>query len=196
MKNSTLTFVTGNNGKFKEVERYINELAPTITLKQAAIDLPECQSLDIRTVALGKAQKAWELLQAPVLIDDGGIYLERYHQFPGTLSKYVYQGIGLNGIWLLAKEDPRAYFLSCLVYITSPTDYHFFEGICQGIMIEPVNEVLDSHLPYTYMFVPNGQTKTMAQLRNTEAEKEFHHRLKATKQLINYIVTIVSERIY
>ena len=79
MKNSTLTFVTGNNGKFKEVERYINELAPTITLKQAAIDLPECQSLDIRTVALGKAQKAWELLQAPVLIDDGGIYLERYH---------------------------------------------------------------------------------------------------------------------
>ncbi|MHB9147601.1 MAG: non-canonical purine NTP pyrophosphatase [Candidatus Amoebophilus sp.] len=187
MKNSTLTFVTGNNGKFKEVERYINELAPTITLKQAAIDLPECQSLDIRTVALGKAQKAWELLQAPVLIDDGGIYLERYHQFPGTLSKYVYQGIGLDGIWLLAKEDPRAYFLSCLVYITSPTDYHFFEGICQGTIIKPVSAVLDSHLPYTYMFVPNGQTKTMAQLRNTEAEKEFHHRLKAAKQLVKHV---------
>jgi non-canonical purine NTP pyrophosphatase (RdgB/HAM1 family) len=191
MKNSTLTFVTGNIGKFEEVRRYINEIAPTITLKQAAIDLPEYQSLDIRTVALGKAQKAWELLQEPVLIDDGGIYFERYHQFPGTLSKYIYQGIGLEGIWLLAEKDPRAYFLSCLVYITGPTNYHFFEGVCQGTMIEPVNDVLDGHLPYTHIFVPHGETRTMFQLRNTKAEKKFHHRLKAVKQLVNYLVTVV-----
>jgi non-canonical purine NTP pyrophosphatase (RdgB/HAM1 family) len=190
MNNNIITFVTGNTGKFEEVQRSINELACAITVTQAKIDLPEYQSLDIRTVALGKAQKAWEMLQRPILIDDGGLYLKRYHQFPGTLSKYVYQGVGINGIWLLAEEDPRAYFLSCLVYITGPNDYHFFEGICHGTIIKPTSDVFDGHLPYTYIFVPNGQTKTMAQLRNTEVEKQFHHRLKAVKQLVSYLNTI------
>jgi non-canonical purine NTP pyrophosphatase (RdgB/HAM1 family) len=191
MSNNTLTFVTTNTGKFEEVQRCINELAPTITLKHAAIDLPEYQSLDIRAVALGKAQRAWELLKEPVLIDDGGIYLEHYHNFPGTLSKYVYEGIGADGIWLLAKEHPRAYFLSCLVYMIDPANYHFFEGICRGAILEPLSVIPNSNLPYTYMFVPEGQNKTMAQLRNTEEEKEFHHRLKAVKQLVNYITILV-----
>ena len=187
MKNNTLIFVTTNTGKFEEVQRWIQELNPAITLKQAAIDLSECQSLDIRTVALEKAQKAWEILQEPILIDDGGIYLEHYNKFPGTLSKYVYQGIGLEGVWLLAKENSKAYFLSCFVYISSPSDYHFFEGTCHGVVIEPISAITNEHLPYTYMFVPEGQTKTLAQLKNTEAEKEWHHRLKAVKKLLAYL---------
>lgn len=187
MKNNILTFVTTNVGKFEEVQQWIRKLDPSIRLKHAAIELPEYQDLDIRTVALGKAQKAWELLKEPVLIDDGGIYLERYNKFPGTLSKYIYQGIGLDGIWLLAKEDPRAYFLSCLVYMLHPVSYHFFEGICHGTIIKPSSNIEDTHLPYTYIFVPEGNTKTLAELRNTKEEIECHHRLKALKQLINHM---------
>ncbi len=186
MKNSLL-FVTTNTGKFEEVTRWINQLNPTIILEQASLDISEPQSLDIHTVALAKAQEAWKLLKKPLLIDDGGIYIEKYNNFPGTLAKYVFEGIGLEGIWTLAKEDPRTYFLSCLTYLEHPCSYQFFEGRCYGKLIEPQHEVKSKHLPYTEIFIPDGSTKTLSELRGTEEEKAFHHRFKALQVLLSWL---------
>ena len=183
----TLLFVTTNTGKFEEVQRWVNQLDPTIALEQASLDIPEPQSLDIHTVALAKAQEAWKLLKKPLLIDDGGIYIEKYNKFPGTLAKYVFEGLGLEGIWTLAKEDPRAYFLSCLTYLENPCSYEFFEGRCYGKLIKPEHEVKSKHLPYTEIFIPNESTKTLAVLRGTEEEKACHHRFKALQKLLTWL---------
>jgi XTP/dITP diphosphohydrolase len=186
MKHS-ITFVTTNAGKFQEVQRWINQLDQSIILEQAAVDIPEYQSADIHYVAVGKAQEAWRLLQKPVLIDDGGIYIEKYNHFPGPLSKYVFQGIGLDGIWLLAKDNPSAYFLSYLVYIDNLESYHCFSGVCKGTLIEPHGFATHTQLPYTAMFVPEGKTKTIAQLQVAHEEESYHHRFKAIKQLIAWL---------
>lgn len=181
-------FVTTNAGKFEEVQKWLAELDSSIILEQAPIDLPEYQSLDIQLVALGKVQEAWRLLSSPVLIDDGGIYLERYNQFPGTLSKYVYQGIGLDGIWKLAQDDPRAYFLSCLVYKKCPEKEYVFEGISKGHVIKPEpNMCCHQALPYTKIFIPEGYSQTMAQLRGTSEEKHYHHRFIALKNFVQWL---------
>ncbi len=181
-----ILFVTNNSGKFEEVQRWIHQLAPEIDLNQAPIDLIEFQSLDIHEIAVAKAQQAWEILHEPLLIDDGGIYFKAYNKFPGPLAKYVYEGIGLEGIWKLACDDPRTYFLSCLVYKNSVENNHIFEGICDGSLINPLESSFKAHatLPYTKMMVPEGSTKTLAQLRGTEEEKQFHHRYKALKAFI------------
>src|SRR5690242_7385651 len=100
----TLYFVTTNAGKFEEVKKWINELDPSIDLIQVSLDIPEHQSLDVHKVALAKAIDAWNLVKKPLLIDDGGIYLEKYNKFPGTLSKFVADGIGIEGILTLCKD--------------------------------------------------------------------------------------------
>lgn len=187
-KTMSICFVTTNAGKFEEVQRWIKELDTSIELEQAPIELIEYQSLNIQEVALGKADQAWEILKKPLLIDDGGIYIERYNKFPGTLAKLVYEGIGLEGIWKLAQEDPRTCFLSCIIYKHSPTSHHIFEGTCEGVMIRP-DESIKAHtsLPYTKMFIPYGSTKTLAQLRGTEEEKHYHHRYKSLSKFVEWL---------
>lgn len=184
----SILFVTGNNDKFKEVERYLLELDPSIKLEQIALDLPEIQSLDIHKIALAKAEEAWRLLQRPVLIDDGGIYLERFNNFPGPLIKYVYEGMGLEGFWLMAKDDPRAHFLSCLVYYYANDRYEFFKGICRGTFIKPSSEtVARKGMPFTDIFIPEGNTQTMTELLNTPAGNACHHRRKSLQKLVQWL---------
>lgn len=183
--NNKLVFVTTNTGKFQEVKQWLEKWDSNIQLEHASLDIPEYQSLDVHEVALGKAQQAWRCLKKPLLIDDGGIYLEKYNNFPGTLSKYVYQGIGFDGIWKLAQDDPRAYFLSCLVYITNLEQYYFFDGVCKGTIIKPTGkQVTHKQLPFTDIFVPAGARSVFSTLKGTAEEERYHHRAAALKKFV------------
>ncbi len=183
-----LAFVTTNTGKFAEVKRWLNQFEPSIELEHIALDLPEIQSLDVQEIALDKAQQAWQILQKPLLIDDGGIYLEKYYNFPGPLTKYVYKGIGFEGFWKLASDDPRAYFLSCLVYSDGPASFHIFEGICKGHIVEPKDVIIThTQLPFTHIFVPQGYDKVFAELKLTPLEEQFNHRTIAIKKLVTWL---------
>ncbi len=186
----TVTFVSGSRYKYEEVQRYLSEFEPTLVVEQATLDLPEYQSLDIRTIALAKAEEAWRLLQKPVLIDDSGLYLERYHNFPGPLTKYVLQGIGLEGFWLLAKEDPRATYLSCLAYYYAPHTYKLFEGTCSGTLIEPIENTETKQMPFgdtTTLFIPEGSSKSISQLLGTEFERTINPRRKAVASFAHWL---------
>ena len=163
-----ILFVTSNKGKLQEVQMYLSQLDPAIVLEQASVDLPEYQGLDIREIAIAKAQAAWAQLKKPLLIDDGGIYITRYNQFPGPLIKWIYKGIGLDGFWLLAKDDPRGYFLSCLVYCYGPDKYEVFEGICHGTYIAPTGTITYPDLPFTEIFV--GMNTNWARISSVFAE--------------------------
>lgn len=180
-------FVTGNSRKFEEVKKWLAELDPFIDLKQADIDLPEIQSLDVEEVAVLKAKEAWKLIQKPLLIDDGGMYIDHYNKFPGTLSKHVFQAIGLEGLWLLAKDNPRGRFANCLVYATSENDHHIFYGVSHGTIIDIAGREYDKKMPYTYVFIPDGTTKTFAQIRGTDEEKPLHHRYKSLQAFVNWL---------
>jgi len=181
-----LIIVTTNHGKFEEIKRYLQQLDPTIIVTQEALDLPEYQDMDIRNVALGKAQHAWELLKKPLMIDDGGIYIEKYNRFPGVFTKYVYEGIGLDGIWKLAQDDPRAYMLNCLVFIDGPNSYEFFEGITKGVLTAPVPEIVHKQLPYRSIFIPEGHDKTIDQLWLNSKDQSYSHRYKAVQKFIDW----------
>lgn len=187
MTNKTITFVTSNYSKFEEVKRWLNELDPSIALQEANIDLPEYQSLDIKEIGKGKAIHAWNMLKKPVLIDDGGIFLEQYPLFPGAFSKYVFQAIGLDGVWKLAHDAPNASMKCFLVYCDGLNSQYYFEGECKGRLIDPTQKVINKQVPYTEIFIPTGSTKTLSQLRDTVEEKQYHHRLKALKALVNWL---------
>lgn len=182
-----IIIVTSNNGKFEEIKRYIHQLAPEITLEQSNIEVPEYQDMDIQTVALGKANHAWNILKKPLLIDDGGLYLEKYNKFPGAFSKYVYEGIGLEGIWMLAQEDPRAYFLNCMVYKDSEDAHHIFEGKNSGTLTAPTGSMAHKQLPFRSIFIPEGYTKTIDELWAANEDHHINHRFKAIEKLVNFL---------
>lgn len=183
---SELYYVTGNAGKFEEVKNFIDRANLNINLKQIDIDLPEMQTLDQKAIALDKAKQAWQLVQKPLLVDDAGIYFEAYHRFPGSLTKFVYQGIGFKGIFKLLEEDHRAYFLIYLVYIDGPDSYKIFEVRCDGKIVEPGELSAHPSLPFDDIFVPVGIDKTYAQLRRTPEIDLYNYRIHAMQQFVSW----------
>jgi non-canonical purine NTP pyrophosphatase (RdgB/HAM1 family) len=177
-------FVTGNEGKFTWVDDYVQNHDAPFVLHQLDKDIPEYQSLDAFYIAQHKAKAAYNHIQKPVIVDDGGIYLTQYHNFPGPLSKFVYQGVGLDGFWKLAEQDSRAYFMSYMVYMCDPDTIVTFKGEMHGHIIKPDLEQVHPKLPFADIFIPEGYDKPLNQLR-----KDVHivsHREKALQSFMRW----------
>lgn len=187
-KITKLSFVTTNNVKFDQVSQCFRELAPNILLEQVKIDLPEYQSLDINYVSREKAKEAFKQLGSPLIIDDGGIYLEAYNNFPGALSRYVFEGIGFEGIFKLAEDNPGAYFKTQLVYTDNGKDFQVFEGKLHGKIIKPEKPIITtSRMPFTLIFYPDGYYKPLKQLLEESKTQEFNHRYQSVKKLAEFL---------
>ena len=185
MKNE-IYFVTGNSGKFKEVKTYIEKYVPEIELTQFKADIPEIQSMDQKEICIDKALKAWEILKKPLIVDDGAIYFEKYNKFPGTMTKYVYEGLGFDGIFKLIEDGDKAYFLLQIAYIKNPENIISFEGKSEGIIKKFEKFTGDPSLPYASFFIPNGSSKFYEELRNTKEGEPFMHRIKALKAFVDW----------
>ncbi len=186
----TLYYVTSNAGKFEEVEQCIRAHELPITLLRFDADIEEIQTMNQEEIAIDKALKAWTLLKKPLLVDDSGIYFEKYHEFPGVMSKYISHGIGMAGIMKLIEPGDRAYFRLHLVFVDTEGIPHSFEGLCKGYLVIPA--VLQAHadLPYDDIFVPDelaGEPQTYAQLRGTSQFEQFSYRLRALNKFLTWM---------
>ncbi len=183
---NTIPFITSNAGKVAHVRSFIKELSPNLDIEQVTIELPEIQSLDIHEVAVAKAHEAYNTLKRPLLVDDGGIFLHGYNSFPGALAKLVIEGIGIEGVLMLARKDPRASFRLCLVYIDGPGSFEVFEGRCDGQVVQQPRGTLVPSLPYRPYFVPEGSTKTLAELEQTGEHAKYEHRRVAVQKFVEW----------
>jgi non-canonical purine NTP pyrophosphatase (RdgB/HAM1 family) len=179
-------YATTNTGKFDELKRYIQVHEPSIELKQFDQEIPEIQTTNQKAIAINKAEQAWNLLKKPVLVDDSGIYFDHYNNFPGTLSKFVFHGIGFEGLLKLADIDNRATKKLYMIYKDSNEGQQIFDGTCKGTIVRP--ESFQSHpkLPYDAIFMPAGADKTMAIMRGTQEEKKYSYRLQALKKFLDW----------
>jgi non-canonical purine NTP pyrophosphatase (RdgB/HAM1 family) len=181
----TIYYVTTNPGKFDEVSRYIKRFEPSIDLQQFSADIEEIQTMDQQAIAIDKAKKAWNLLKKPLLLDDAAMYFDKYDRFPGTLSKFVSQGIGFDGLKKLVDEGDKAHFLLYMIYVEGPEQLNIFEGRCDGTIAKPEHFDADPHRPYDALFIPEGATVTKAKMYNTlEDHSQFFYRLKALKKFL------------
>ncbi len=180
-----LYFATSNAAKFNEIKQYLSKLNSSIELEQYSIDIPEQQCLDVHSVAQNKARYAYSILKKPLLVDDEGLYLKSYNQFPGALLKFVHQGIGLAGIYKLAQDNPAAYFKGSLVYITDYENIYTFEGTCYGKIIDPQNITNKVPTCCADIFIPESYNKTYSELK-TDANFATY-RYKSLKALVNFL---------
>ena len=184
----TICYVTSNPGKFAEAEHYIKRCVPGITLERVDLDIPEIQSLDVAAIATAKARYAWDKIRRPLFIDDGGIYFNRWNQFPGALSKFVAQSLGVDGISRLIDEGDTGYFLLYLAYVDEQGNEHLFEGRCDGNLVKrPVGD-FDPNLPFRAIFKPEGQDLTYEQMAHNPLYEQYFHRIRALNKLVEWLV--------
>ena len=83
------------------------------------MNLEEIQSASVEQVAMHKARQAYARLRCPVIVEDGGFFLDELGGFPGALAKPVTRMLGLDGLIRLAGLTctRAAHFESTLAYI-------------------------------------------------------------------------------
>lgn len=176
----TIVFVTSNKGKAREAHRILEGFS--VEVKN--IDLPEAKHLTPEKLVELKAKDAFALVKRPVVVDDTGLFVKGFKDYPGLHSKDVLNEIGLKG-FVKKCAGKKAYF-SCLVGYCDGRKAQLFKGVCQGKISSEIARSRIPSLPYLSVFIPDGFDKPVSEFSKRELEEEWfekNHRQKAFSKL-------------
>lgn len=113
-----IVFITGNEGKRKEVEQILG--TDKYNIVNIDLDVPEIQTISVEEVTDAKINSAFELLkenfkeviqkfnekdvkikninEVIVICEDTGLYIEDMNNFPGALIKFYLGSLNVDGI--------------------------------------------------------------------------------------------------
>jgi inosine triphosphate pyrophosphatase len=173
MKN--LTFITGNAAKAKYLSDYFH-----MPVEHVKLDLKEIQSLDLSEVVKDKVLRAYEIVKKPVLVEDVSLSFNAMKSLPGPLIKWFYETLGNEGLCrLLDGFDDRTALAKVQFAICDENETHTFEGSIQGsIAHTPKGDVGFGWDP---VFIPDGYTKTWAEMNESEREQTSMRKIALTK---------------
>jgi non-canonical purine NTP pyrophosphatase (RdgB/HAM1 family) len=179
----TIYFVTGNKNKFGEMQKVITNLV------EKDVDLPEIQETDPHVIIKEKLTKASELGILPCIVEDTSLYFECLKgSLPGPLIKWFLQTLGNEGLYSLARTlgNTKATAKTIIGYMSENHEVFFFEGDMQGTVVEPAGS---NGFGWNPIFMPEGETKTFAEMSDEERGK-YSMRKKAAIKLKEFLSDI------
>jgi XTP/dITP diphosphohydrolase len=189
-----LVFATNNQNKVTEIRLVLTDRFEITTLKEAGIDIDIPEPHDtLEANATEKSTTIHQLTQKNCFSEDTGLEVFSLGGAPGVKSAR-YAGEGRNfqdNINLLLEnltgiENRNAQFRTVISLIWQNKEY-LFEGICEGVIVQ-LQKGFDG-FGYDPIFVPNGATKTFAEMTMIE-KNTYSHRKKAMKKLIDFLSAI------
>lgn len=138
-----------------------------------------------------KAHAAWMLSKTWTLADDSGLCINALNGAPGIYSARYAATPELRIKRVLNEledvQDRSAYFTCAMTLINPEGKVEYsFEGRCEGSIIREARG--NNGFGYDPIFLPNGYSKTIAELTEDEKNK-ISHRSVALRQVLNYIKT-------
>jgi XTP/dITP diphosphohydrolase len=160
---------TTNKWKIAVAKKAIEE---QFGIKVIPIDLELIEIQDENAVEVVKAaaKQAYEKLEKPVIKTDSGLAIEALNGFPGVYSSYVEKTIGIDGLIKLTKDlkDKTAKIYSVICFFEGKKLKEFYSETKGRI----INKKKGKHgYFFDFIFVPNGQTKTLAEFDDSERWK-------------------------
>jgi XTP/dITP diphosphohydrolase len=186
-----LIFATNNQNKVAEIKATLTQGLEIVTLKEAGIeiDIPEPHNT-LEENATEKSTVIHNLTKRNCFSEDTGLEVAALNGEPGVRSaRYAGDDANnKNNIALLLqnmqnKNEKNAQFKTVISLILDEVE-HQFTGICTGKIIQ--EEIGEMGFGYDAIFVPDGDTKTFAQMTMEEKNK-YSHRKKALAKLIDFL---------
>lgn len=185
-----LIFASNNENKIKEVKAKLPSYE-IIGLKEFGIneDIPETAKT-IEGNASIKSTYIYDQYKTNCFSDDTGLEIEALDGEPGVYSaryageeKNADKNMDLVLEKLANKENRNARFKTVISLFLDGKEY-LFEGIVNGTIIKEKRG--EKGFGYDPIFVPNGYTKTFAELPLEEKNK-ISHRALAVDQLVDFL---------
>ena len=158
---SDVLFASSNENKYKEAKAILSKF--DINLGFFKCNLQEIQADTLEEIALHKAIHAFSQCSEPVIVEDDGLFIESLSGFPGPYSAFTFKTIGSKGILNLLNAKRKAKFQSVIAYCERKNDLMLFKATVDGKISK---KLMGTKWGYDPIFIPDGQNKTYAQLRN------------------------------
>ena len=158
---SKLYFITGNQGKWKEVCSILGDV------ERIEMDLPEIQAIDSCEVVRAKLQEACAHAPGRYMIDDTSLSFDCMNGLPGPLIKWFLDALGVDGLYTLAEHmgNRHASAKTIIGYANGSQDIHFFEGAVNGMIVPPRGT---AGYGWDTIFEVDGTGKTFAEMTHDE----------------------------
>ena len=137
-----ILFATSNRNKVAEAAKLLYELGHTVEqlmIGGVAPEFNEPKELGIEAVASSKLSQALLMLEqegieeVAVMVEDSGVFLDAFDEWPGAESADVEGEIGLQGVLSLLTEDmSRGAEYRAVAMLSDGTSTWSAEGICRG----------------------------------------------------------------
>jgi XTP/dITP diphosphohydrolase len=186
-----LIFATNNAHKIEEVQAAIGQTVHIITLREAGIgiDIPEPHDTLVAN-ALEKSATIHRLTGKNCFSEDSGLEVLALNGEPGVNSAH-YAGEHRSAeqniqklLQRLGKATDRRARLRTVISLIWNERQHLFEGVCEGhILTAPIGT---NGFGYDPVFVPDGETRSFAQL-SLQEKNHYSHRRKAADQLVAFL---------
>ena len=175
---------TSSNHKFEEAREVMKEYG--ICLNRLSIEKVEIQSDDPKVIAEYSLKELD--VDIPILIEDAGLYIDKYYGFPGPYSSYTLRTIGNDGILKLmeGEEERSAKYLSVVAYRDGDISITFTGEVAGKISYR---ERGTEGFGYDPLFVPEeGDERTFGEMSAQEKAK-ISHRARALRKLAKWLKT-------
>jgi len=183
----SLVFATNNEHKLTEVREIVGNSFRILSLKDIGCfdDIPETADT-LEGNALLKARHVNQKFGYDCFADDTGLEIKALHNAPGVYSaRYAGEAKDAKANMQKAlaelqnETDRSARFRTVIALITGNEEY-LLDGIVEGTIInEPRGK---AGFGYDPVFIPNGYTKTFAEM-GADEKNGISHRAEAIKKL-------------
>jgi len=190
----TLVFASNNEHKIKEIKSLLGNSFTLLSLHDINIkeDIPE-EEPQIEGNALAKARYVFNVSGLNVFADDTGLEIAELNGLPGVHSaRFAGENKDSSAniekvLFLLGNSKNRkARFRTVIALILEKKEY-LFEGIVNGTIIKEKRGI--EGFGYDPIFLPDGKTRTFAEMELSEKNTISHRALafeKLKKFLVNY----------
>lgn len=171
------TFVTSNKFKIQEMQEILGENAFSVC--ETKLDLPEIQGT-CEEIAVDKCEKAFAILQQPVIVEDSELSIQALGGMPGPYIKHFVDSAGIDNIVkMLDAFDCKTAKATCVcaVKLWAAQKPITFIGSVHGRIVPAKGSRQFSWDP---IFMPDGEVQTFAQLP-PYVKNIISHRAKAFK---------------
>ncbi|SGZ46369.1 CIC11C00000002605 [Sungouiella intermedia] len=190
----TITFVTGNQNKLKEVvyilggtESEEGNKVGNYVITNKSLDIEEVQGT-IDEVTIQKARSAAKLLGGPVLVEDTCLAFNAFNDLPGPYIKWFVKGVGLQGLvdMLYKFDDKGAKAVCTFGYCEGPdSEVKLFQGITHGLIVQSRGH---QNFGWDSIFEPTGFNETYAEM-DKSLKNTISHRSRALEKVKEFLLS-------
>ena len=174
---------TSSDHKYAEAREVLKKY--DIELDRLSIERIEIQADDPELIAEYSLKQLD--IDIPILIEDAGLYIDKYYGFPGPYSSYTLRTISNEGILKLmeGEEERGAKYISAVAYRDGNISMTFRGEVKGSISHE---ERGTNGFGYDPIFIPEeGDGRTFAEMSPQEKSK-ISHRARAFRKLAEWLI--------